>query len=200
MPTALAPDATQPAPAADPHEALQQIRSRLIRPLPNDRLLGWLLPLAVTVLGGVLRFWRLSRPGGHLLVSTKSGNPNIVFDETYYAHDSWSLLHHGVETATSPTLNGVGCLKDTHPCAAFVVHPPLGKWVMAVGEEIFGRGHTIVSNNTIYPADPIAFRFMGALVGTIAILMVGRLARRMFRSTALGVIAATIFASKRRSQ
>jgi dolichyl-phosphate-mannose--protein O-mannosyl transferase len=193
MPTALAVDA-QPAPAADPHEALQRIRARLIRPLPNDRLLGWLLPLAVTLLGGVVRFWRLSRPGGHLLVSTKSSNPNIVFDETYYAHDSWSLLHHGVETSLPP--HGMTCTPPSggHPCAAFVVHPPLGKWVMTIGEEIFGHGKTIISNNTTYPADPIAFRFMGAVLGTLAILMIGRTARRMFHSTALGVIAAAIFA------
>ncbi len=189
MPTALDLEPTQPAPAADELETLQRIRAKLIRPLPDDRLLGWLLPLAVMVLGGVARFWRISRPGGHLL-SAATGKQSIVFDETYYAHDSWSLLHHGVET--NNLMNGSG----------FVVHPPLGKWMMAIGEAIFDHGKTVVINNgtatshqlTVYPANPLSFRVMGAVVGTLAILMVGRLARRMFRSTGLGVIAAALLA------
>ena len=45
------------------------------------------------------------------------------------------------------------------------------------------------TGNTIYPASPFSYRFSGAVVGTLAILMVARIARRMFRSTALGVIA-----------
>jgi dolichyl-phosphate-mannose--protein O-mannosyl transferase len=186
MPTALDVAEAQPVPAADPLEALQRIRARLLRPLPNDRLLGWLLPLAVTLLGGIARFWRITRPGGHSLTTHNS----IVFDETYYAHDSWALLHHGVE------LNG----DQTGP--GFVVHPPLGKWMMAIGEAIFDHGKTFVFNSgtpkhpslTVFPASPLSFRFMGAVVGTLAILMVGRVARRMFRSTGLGVIAAALLA------
>jgi dolichyl-phosphate-mannose--protein O-mannosyl transferase len=186
MPTALDVDQAQPAPAADPLETLQRIRAKLVRPLPDDRLLGWLLPLAVTVLGGFLRFWRITRPGGHTLTSAQS----IVFDETYYAHDSWGLLHHGVETS-----GATNCAAHaTASCAGFVVHPPLGKWMMALGEAVFDHGKTATFHNTVYPASPLSFRFMGALLGTLAILMVGRLARRMFRSTGLGVVAATLIA------
>jgi dolichyl-phosphate-mannose--protein O-mannosyl transferase len=157
---------------------LDRIRARLVRPIPGSPLWGWLLPVAVTVLGGIARFWRLTRPGGHTLTNPTS----IVFDETYYAHDSWSLLHHGVETD--------GLMKSS----AFVVHPPLGKWMMAIGEAIFDHGKTVTFHGTIYPASPLAFRFMGALVGTLAILLVARIARRMFRSTAMGVIAGTLLA------
>lgn len=146
--------------------------------MPNDGIWGWLLPLAVTVFGGFLRFYRITRPGGHIL----HNNSSIVFDETYYAHDSWSLLHHGVETD--------GMMKNS----AFVVHPPLGKWMMAIGEALFDHGKTVTYHGTIYPASPLAFRFMGALVGTLAILMIARIARRMFRSTALGVLAGTLLA------
>jgi dolichyl-phosphate-mannose--protein O-mannosyl transferase len=189
MPTAPV-DQAAAAPSARSREALDRIRAKLVRPLPSDRLMGWLLPLAVTILGGVARFWRISRPGGHSLpngLNTKQVHA-LVFDETYYAHDSWTLLHHGVET------NGPGT------GASFVVHPPLGKWLMAVGEAIFDHGKQIAvlsgphnSNHTIYPASPLAFRFMGALLGTIAILIVARVARRMFRSTALGVVAGVLF-------
>ena len=73
----------------------------------------------------------------------------------------------------------------------FVVHPPLGKWMMAVGEAMFDHGKTVTFARTTrsIPASPLSFRFMGALLGTLAILIVARIARRMFRSTALGVIA-----------
>jgi dolichyl-phosphate-mannose-protein mannosyltransferase len=175
-------DEAASAPSVPDGEALARIRARLIRPLPADRLRGWLLPLALTVLAGIARFWRITRPGGHVLTTKKS----LVFDETYYAHDSWTLLHHGVEA------NGPG----TGP--GFVVHPPLGKWMMAMGELLFDHGKTVVfhssSGNTIYPASLFSFRFAGALVGTLAILMVARIGRRMFRSTALGVIAGALLA------
>jgi dolichyl-phosphate-mannose--protein O-mannosyl transferase len=165
-------DATTPLPSYDA-STLERIRGRLIRPLPDDRLAGWLLPLAITVLAGLLRFWRITRPSGATLHSSSG----IVFDETYYAHDSWELLHHGVET------NGLGT------GAGFVVHPPLGKWAMAVGEALFDHGKTVTFHHTVYPASPLSFRFMGAVVGTLAVLMVCRIGRRMFHSTAIGCIA-----------
>jgi dolichyl-phosphate-mannose-protein mannosyltransferase len=177
MPTAPPEvDEAIPIPSVSPDEALTRIRAKLVRPMPSDRLRGWLLPLAVMLLAGIARFWRITRPGGHTLTSAKQ----LVFDETYYAHDSWTLLHHGVEA------NGPG----TGP--GFVVHPPLGKWMMAVGEAMFDHGKTVVFHNTVYPASPFSFRFAGAVVGTLAILMVARIARRMFRSTALGVIAGVL--------
>jgi dolichyl-phosphate-mannose-protein mannosyltransferase len=181
MPTAPPEvDEAAPAPSVAAGEELARIKAKLVRPLPTDRLRGWLLPLAVMILAGIARFWRITRPGGHALTTKK----DLVFDETYYAHDSWTLLHHGVEA------NGPG----TGP--GFVVHPPLGKWMMAVGEALFDHGKTVVfhsaTGNTIYPASVFSFRFSGAVVGTLAILMVARIARRMFHSTALGVIAGVL--------
>lgn len=179
MPTASAQvDDAAPQLSGSALEALDRIRTRLVRPMPADGAWGWLLPLAITVLGGFVRFWRITRPGGPRLHDASS----IVFDETYYAHDSWSLLHHGVETN--------GLMK----APAFVVHPPLGKWMMAVGEALFDHGKTVTFHGTVYPASPLAFRFMGAVVGTLAILITARIARRMFRSTALGVVAGALLA------
>jgi dolichyl-phosphate-mannose--protein O-mannosyl transferase len=177
MPTASA-EVAEPPVSLPAREALERIRARLVRPMPTDRLLGWLLPLAVTAFAGFIRFYRLTRPGGH----TMSSPNNIVFDETYYAHDSWSLLHHGVETN--------GAMKASE----FVVHPPLGKWLMALGEAIFDHGKTVTFHHTVYPASPLAFRFSAALIGTLAVLLVARIARRMFRSTALGVVAGGLLA------
>jgi dolichyl-phosphate-mannose--protein O-mannosyl transferase len=180
MPTASAVDEAAPAPSTSSIEALGRIQNKLLRPLPDDRLRGWLLPLAVALLGGIARFWRITRPGGHTLPDGVKATKGLVFDETYYAHDSWTLLHHGVE------LNGA------QQGPGFVVHPPLGKWMMSLGEAVFDHGKTVVQGHTVYPASPLSFRVMGALLGTIAILILARTARRMFRSTALGVIAGVL--------
>jgi dolichyl-phosphate-mannose-protein mannosyltransferase len=129
-----------------------RLAARLAPPFSGSPVLGWVGPLLVTALAGWLRFDRLSIPSA------------LVFDEAYYTHDSWSLLHHGVE------------LDKSYAAAAFVVHPPLAKWMMAVGELIFGNNST-------------GWRFSAAVVGTLAVLIVARTARRMTRSTLLGCVA-----------
>ncbi|HVQ89100.1 MAG TPA: phospholipid carrier-dependent glycosyltransferase, partial [Actinomycetes bacterium] len=63
------PPLVSPPPSA---HAQELIRRRLMPPLPSDRLLGWIGPLAVTLLAGILRFWDLGKP------------KVFVFDETYY--------------------------------------------------------------------------------------------------------------------
>jgi dolichyl-phosphate-mannose-protein mannosyltransferase len=138
-------------------ELLDRARRRLVRPLPPDLILGWLFPVAITSIAAVMRFWRITRPGSK------------VFDETYYAHDAYNLLHHGVE------------LDSGHhdKTAGFVVHPPLGKWMIAVGEWIFGN-------------HPLGWRFSAAVIGSASILLIARIARRLFRSSVLGCVAALL--------
>ncbi|HUW15964.1 MAG TPA: phospholipid carrier-dependent glycosyltransferase, partial [Actinomycetes bacterium] len=71
----LEPPAETPDPPARTWSAAaaDRIRDRLTDPMPTDRLIGWLAPLAVTLLAGILRFADLSRPRA------------FAFDETYYA-------------------------------------------------------------------------------------------------------------------
>ena len=64
----------------------------------------------------------------------------------------------------------------------FVVHPPVGKWVIAAGEWLLGSD------------SGWGWRFSVALLGTLSILVVGRVARRMLGSTALGCVAAFLLA------
>jgi dolichyl-phosphate-mannose--protein O-mannosyl transferase len=144
------------APAA---EAAVRIRGRLRRPMPTDRLWGWVLPLLITGLALAMRLWRITRP------------PKKVFDEVYYAHDAWNLLRHGVELDAGS--------HDTTP--GFIVHPPLGKWMIAAGEGVFG-------NNAL------GWRVSAAIIGSLAVLLVARIARRLFRSTALGCVAGGLLA------
>ena len=78
------------------------------------------------------------------------GHPNaVVFDETYYAKDGFSLITWLVERvpikdADKALLAGntdiwQQCTAATlDKCASYVVHPPLGKWMIGVGEWLFG--------------------------------------------------------------
>lgn len=155
------------------------VRERLVPPMPDDGPWGWGGPLLIAVVAGVLRFWRLGTPKA------------FIFDETYYAKDAYALLHFGVEQdyvkaadkgAPDPA-NAKILAGDLHHLftgdPSYVVHPPGGKWVIAVGEKLFGF-------------TPFGWRFMVALLGTLAVLMVARIGRRMFRSTLLGCVAGVL--------
>ncbi|GAA4660589.1 dolichyl-phosphate-mannose--protein mannosyltransferase [Kineococcus glutinatus] len=138
---------------------------------------SWLPLLLVTAVGGLLRFWHLGTPH------------RLVFDETYYVKQAYSLLLHGHEMRTDPGIEQPDALftagtPDVFTSAAdFVVHPPVGKWMIAVGEWLFG-----IDSST-------GWRFTAALCGTLSLLIVGRVARRLFRSTLLGVTAALLLAT-----
>ncbi|WP_427383823.1 dolichyl-phosphate-mannose--protein mannosyltransferase [Janibacter sp. G56] len=155
----------------------EQLRTRLLGFRPSDTLWGWFGPLLIAALGGVIRFWRLDRPH------------QLVFDETYYVKQGVSMLDHGVELRWQ----GDGEKVDpwfTHGTTDvfistdgdMVVHPPVGKWVIAAGEWLFGADSSW------------GWRFSVAVLGTLSILMIGRIARRLFRSTLLGCVAAFLLA------
>ena len=120
---------------------------------PTDTARGWAVTIAVTLLAAVTRFSNLASP-------TDAGTP--IFDEKHYAPQAWQVLHnHGVED---------------NPGYGLVVHPPLGKQLIAVGEALFGY-------------NGLGWRFTGALLGVIAVALVVRIVRRMTRSTLAGGIA-----------
>jgi dolichyl-phosphate-mannose-protein mannosyltransferase len=137
---------------------------------------GWLAILGVTGIGGLLRFWRLDRPH------------KLVFDETYYVKQGISMFRAGYELKW----NGTGPVVDAKLAAGdsnvflnepdFVVHPPVGKWMIGAGEWLFG------------PTSSWGWRFSSALVGTLSILMLILIARRLFDSTLLGVLAGLLLA------
>jgi dolichyl-phosphate-mannose--protein O-mannosyl transferase len=133
------------------------LRARLTPPFTDSALWGWVGPLLVTGVAAYLRFNRLSIPG------TKA------FDEVYYAHDAQSLLMFGVETGK----NGP---PETFGPAEYVVHPPLGKWMISFGEWVAGY-------------NSFGWRLSAAIVGTLSVLLVARIARRMTRSTLFGCAA-----------
>ncbi len=154
---------------------LAVLRARLAAPMPEDRPWGWLGPLLVTAFGAFLRFDRLRVPKA------------LIFDETYYAKDAWSILKHGVELKllkpeiANPMIvaghtNFFAPCDHTSACGEYVVQPEVGKLLIAVGEWLFGL-------------NPFGWRFASAVFGSLAILLICRIARRMTRSTLLGCVA-----------
>ena len=167
------------APAAvPPPAATLGVRARLRGTVATDRFWGWAGPLLVAAVGGFLRFWRLDRPH------------SLVFDETYYVKQGYSYLKVGYELAWRQDVKGAdldaafakGDLNVFRDAPDFVVHPPVGKWMIAGGEWLFG------------PTSSWGWRFAAAVVGTLSLLMIGRIARRLFGSTLLGTTAALLLA------
>ncbi|WP_173924558.1 dolichyl-phosphate-mannose--protein mannosyltransferase [Agromyces sp. Marseille-P2726] len=141
---------------------------------PRRRALWyWGGPLLVTLLAAVLRFWNLGHPQA------------IVFDETYYVKDAWTLLQNGYESdwpegADEDFARGdTGIFLDE---PTYVVHPPLGKWLISLGMAAFGAG------------DAFWWRASTALAGTAAVFLVALVARRLWASTVVAVIAAFLLA------
>jgi dolichyl-phosphate-mannose--protein O-mannosyl transferase len=132
--------------------------------------------MAVAAVGGFLRFWHLGRP------------PWLVFDETYYVKQGASMYRYGYEKAirdgldTPDSLWNAGTTDVWGERPDFVVHPPVGKWMIGFGEQVFGA------------TNPFGWRFASAAVGTLSILMLGRIGRRLFGSTLLGTTAALLLA------
>jgi dolichyl-phosphate-mannose-protein mannosyltransferase len=166
-----APDpARAPAHLADAQR--ERIRERLFPPFRDRGWRGWLGPVAVSVLAGFLRFWHLGTPHA------------FVFDETYYAKDAFSLLRFHYERQFVDDANAkilAGNLDVFRPSGEYVVHPPLGKWIIAGGEQLFG-------------VTPFGWRFSVAVLGTLSVLVLARVVRRMTRSTLIGTVAGFLLA------
>ena len=150
-----------------------KVRARMTPPLDGGAFWGWAGPLLVTAFGAFLRFDRLSVPHA------------VVFDETYYVPDAYGILRHGVEINHVENVNALLVHGSTHILLGtqgeYVAHPPLGKIMIAGGEWLFGL-------------TPFGWRFAVAVVGSLAILMTARIARRMTRSTLLGCVAGLLLA------
>ena len=134
----------------------------------EDPFIGWSAALALGLLALFLRLWRLGTPR------------EFQFDETYYAKDAWSLLNNGyvrgyVDDANDQILSGTsdGLWTDG---PSMIVHPEVGKLLIGLGEKAFGL-------------DPFGWRVASAVVGSLMVVVMVRLARRMTGSTLLGLVA-----------
>lgn len=106
--------------------------------------------------------------GAFFLRVINLGNPKgFVFDEVYYVDGARDYLRYGVEVAGSKP--------------EFVVHPPIGKWCIALGIKIFGDSE-------------FGWRIAAAVAGTLIILIAARLAHELFYSPFLTAITAALMA------
>jgi dolichyl-phosphate-mannose--protein O-mannosyl transferase len=139
--------------------------------------LGWIGPLAVTAVAAALRLVNLGRPD------------EIVFDETYYVKDALSLLRFGYERQAVEDANEIILDSDAAwnqldiftESPSFVVHPPVGKWLIATGEWAVGM-------------TPTGWRLAVAILGILSVLMTARIIRRLTRSDVIGTLAGLLVA------
>ncbi|MGN6760883.1 MAG: dolichyl-phosphate-mannose--protein mannosyltransferase [Leifsonia sp.] len=176
----FAPPADLPADVPAAHRAAPRLGSRLddwwgrVLGTPT-RLRVWLwgAPIAVTLLAAVLRLWNLGAPH------------TLVFDETFYVKDAWSLWNLGYEGSWPDHADGRFAAGQTQIFSSdpsFVAHPPLGKWLIALGMAATGPGNSF------------GWRVSTAIAGTLAVLLVFLVARMLFRSTMIATIAGFLFA------
>ena len=110
---------------------------------------------AIALFALILRLLNLGTPKG------------FIFDEVYYVDGARDYLKYGVEvTGVDPE---------------FVVHPPVGKWLIALGIKIFGDNE-------------FGWRFMGALLGSVMVILIALIAQRLFRNTFLTNSASALLA------
>ncbi|WP_353827134.1 dolichyl-phosphate-mannose--protein mannosyltransferase [Agromyces sp. SYSU T0242] len=172
--------ATTGATSTSPGHAREPVGSRLddwwsgLHSTPRRRALWtWGGPIAVTLLAAVLRFWNLGHPQA------------IVFDETYYVKDAWTLLANGYESSWPEGANEDFARGDTDVFGddpSYVVHPPLGKWMIGLGMALFGADSAFW------------WRASTALAGTAAVFLMTMAGRLLFRSTLVAVIAGLLLA------
>ena len=149
-----APIESKRVPAASTASTRAGLAMRLRPGLPTDRRRAL---ITAAVLGGValwMRLWRLSYP------------PELIFDEAYYPIHAREMLEFGSEYNRGYN---------------YIVHPPLGKWMIGLGEIVFGD-------------TPLGWRVPSAIAGAICVVLLFWIARRMTGSTYLGAIAGLLLA------
>jgi dolichyl-phosphate-mannose--protein O-mannosyl transferase len=114
------------------------------------------------------------------------GSPHqLVFDETFYVKDAWSLFNNGYESSwptDADALFAAGNSSIFNSAASFVVHPPLGKWLIALGMAAFGADSSW------------GWRISTAVIGVLAVVLLMLIAHKLFNSLLLATVAGFLFA------
>jgi dolichyl-phosphate-mannose-protein mannosyltransferase len=108
--------------------------------------------LAVAAIAGATRFAALSSP------------PTRVFDEFYYSKAACILIGDSNQVCDVHSSDEKYWRKNKWDVGSWV-HPPLGKWMIALGEKAFGA------------ASPFGWRVSSAVCGTLICVMVAGIAQ-----------------------
>jgi len=112
-------------------------------------------PILIAIAAFLVRIINLGSPKG------------LVFDEVYYVDGARDLLKYGVEVSGADP--------------EFIVHPPVGKWLIASGIKLFGDNE-------------FGWRSASAVFGTLLILLFARLVHVLFYSPLLTALGAALMA------
>lgn len=137
------------------------------------RLIDAYAAWAIIALAAILRLWNLGYPS------------KLVFDETYYVKDAWTLWNTGAEKAWSGDSNlafETGAVNSFLSQPSFVVHPPLGKWIIGFGMWLFGAENSY------------SWRISVALLGIAAVALSMVIARILFRNKSWALVVGFLFA------
>jgi dolichyl-phosphate-mannose-protein mannosyltransferase len=119
--------------------------------------IGWAVAAALALIAGLTRFWGLGFPN------------QKIFDEAYYPVEGREILRYGYE-------DNRGYM--------FIVHPPLGKWLIGWSTDLFGDGLNSAFGWRVFPA----------VAGCLTVVLLARITRRLTRSNLFGAIAGLLIA------
>ena len=111
--------------------------------------------MVITFMAFIMRIFNLATPKG------------LVFDEIYYVDGARDYLKFGVEV--------------TKGAPEFIVHPPVGKWLIAAGIKLFGNHE-------------FGWRIAVAVAGTLTVYLTARIAQRIFHENNWATLAALLMA------
>lgn len=126
--------------------------------------------LVVTAIAAGVRLWGLSRP------------PDLVFDENYYAVAACIYVDGSDDTCRVDEPNE-RLFREQQWDVGSYVHPPLGKWTIALGIKAFGM-------------DPFGWRVGSAVAGTLAVTAAAMLAQLLFGSVLWTFVAGLLLATE----
>ena len=131
------------------------------------------VPLVVLLIAAATRLWNLGHPR------------TLVFDETFYVKDAWSLVNLGYEAtwpddADAGFATGATDTFTTDP--AYVVHPPLGKLIIGLGMAAVGS------------ENPVGWRIGVAVVGILGVAAVMLLTWLLTRAWSIASVAGLLMA------
>nr|WP_268914198.1 phospholipid carrier-dependent glycosyltransferase [Corynebacterium uropygiale] len=131
-------------------------------PVPRRGRAEWVCTLVIALAAIATRFFGLAQV-------SSAGTP--IFDEKHYVPQAWDM----VESQRDIVLGGI----ESNPGYGLVVHPPLGKQLIALGEMVFGY-------------TPMGWRVMVALFGCATVFMIMALARQLSASGAVAIMAGVL--------
>lgn len=163
------------------------MQSMTVAEVPGSRLDDWWTRVTI-------RAPRVARWGGPVAVTAVAaatrliglGTPEtLVFDETYYVKDAYTLSQLGYEgswPADANTAFNAGDPSGYQEAPSFVAHPPLGKWIIAGGLALFGADSSF------------GWRFSVALAGILLVVLTMAVAHVLWHRPILTVIAGGLLA------